>query len=75
MHHDAAPVIAAQVLLANGTDSDTVVGHLQHTWQLDLADAHAAVAAAQTLSGYEHGICLAHRPDHQDSRNDRTTPG
>lgn len=73
VHHDAALVIAAQALLANGTDNDTLIGYLQRTWQLDLADAHAAVAAAQTLAGHDHGIRIAHRPDHQDGRRPHDT--
>jgi hypothetical protein len=75
VHHDAAPVIAAQALLANGADIDTVAGYLQRTWRLDLADSHAAVAAAQTLAGHDHGIRIAGRLEQQDGRSVHMTPG
>ena len=59
MNHDFAPVIAAQALLAHGMSDDAVFAYVQRTWRLDAADARAAVAAALTLAGHDHGIGIA----------------
>jgi hypothetical protein len=50
VHHDAAPVLAAQALLARGMDDDTVQAYVQRTWKLDPLDARAAVSAAHVIA-------------------------
>lgn len=59
MHRDAAPVIAAQALLAHGMSHDAVLTYIRSKWELDPVDALAAVQAAHTLSGHDHGIRVA----------------
>jgi hypothetical protein len=61
--HDAAPVIAAQALIAHGVSDSAVLAYVQRTWQLDPMNTRAAVAAAHTLAGHDHGIRVATRPD------------
>jgi len=62
VHRNAAPVVAAQALLANGMSDDTAVAYVQGAWRLHPIDARAAVAAAHTLAGDHHGIRIAARP-------------
>jgi hypothetical protein len=54
MHHDPAPVVAAQALIAQGVDDHAIADYLRRTWPLDLVDANAAVVAAHTLSRRAH---------------------
>jgi hypothetical protein len=54
MHHDPAPVVAAQALIAQGVDDHAIADYLCRTWPLDLVDANAAVVAAHTLSRRDH---------------------
>ena len=67
MHRDAAPVIAAQALLAHGVQDELVLAYVQRTWRLDSTDAHAAVDAANTLAGHDHEIVFV-----DDGSTDRT---
>ncbi len=48
---DAAPIVAAQTLLARGITDETVVARIAVAWRLDDAKARAAVAAAHVLLG------------------------
>ena len=59
MHRGSASVIAAQALIAHGIDNETIAAYVQQTWCLDQTDACAAVAAAHTLAGEDHGIRIA----------------
>jgi hypothetical protein len=68
MSHRVAPVIAAQALLAHGVDEAAVFAYVQRTWRLDPADARAAIAAANTLAGHDHGIRVATRSDREESQ-------
>ncbi|MGO9876597.1 MAG: hypothetical protein ACLPVY_22715 [Acidimicrobiia bacterium] len=63
MNRDAAPVVAAQALLAHGMNDGAAIAYVQRAWRLDPVDARAAVAAAHTLAGQHHGIGVAARPD------------
>jgi hypothetical protein len=54
MQRDAAPVVAAQALLAQGVDDNEVIDYVLRTWPLDPIDACAAVAAAHTMSRRTH---------------------
>lgn len=58
VHRDAAPVIAAQALIAHGMTDQAVLAYVR-TWRLDPVDARAAVAAAHTLAGHDHGVRIA----------------
>jgi hypothetical protein len=61
MNRDVAPVIAAQALIGRGMRDNDVLAYVQRTWRLDSLDARAAVAAAHTLAGHDHGIRIATR--------------
>jgi len=50
MKQNIAPLLAAQTMLANRVDDDTIVNDLRKTFHLDTIDAKAAVAAARVLS-------------------------
>jgi hypothetical protein len=56
-------VFAAQTLLARGMTESRVAAYLQRTWRLEVVDARAAVAAALTLAGHDHGIRIARALD------------
>jgi len=62
MHRDAAPVVAAQALLAHGMADDAITDYLCRAWPLDPIDAVAAVEAARTLNRHDH------RPNPHDGR-------
>jgi len=54
-------VIAAQALLDHGMSHDAVLAYIRRSWALDPIDALAAVEAAHTLSGHDHGVHIAAR--------------
>jgi len=54
VNQDAAPVVAAEVLLRHGLDDDKIIDHLTRTWELDQHDAEAALRAAHVLLKREH---------------------
>jgi hypothetical protein len=49
MYREIAPVIAAQDLLARGIRDADVCTSVRTTWNLDMIDGRAAVAAAHVL--------------------------
>ena len=54
-------MIAAQALLDHGMSHDAVLAYIRRSWALDPIDALAAVEAAHTLSGHDHGVHIAAR--------------
>ena len=54
LRRDAAPVVAAEVLLRRGLADDAVVSYLARTWPLDDADCQTAIDAAHILLRREH---------------------
>ena len=60
---DAAPVIAAQALLAHGVDGDVIRSYVQQSWRLDDVDALSAIAAARVLARRASPSSLDFNPD------------
>jgi len=54
VNHDAAPVVAAEVLLRHGLTDDAIAEWLARTWEIDDHDCHAAVRAAHILLQRAH---------------------
>ena len=66
VNRDVAPVVAAQALLANGTDDHATLAYLKRTWWLDDIDAEAALATAHVLVRRER------RKEHRGTERDVT---
>jgi hypothetical protein len=49
MRRDAAPVVAATVLLRHGLDDGAIMSYLARSWPLDEVDCRSAVDAARIL--------------------------
>jgi hypothetical protein len=54
MRRDAAPVVAAKVLLRHGLGDDAILSYLARSWPLDERDCRSAVDAARILLRREH---------------------
>ena len=54
MRRDAAPVVAAKVLLRHGLDDASIVSYLARSWPLDERDCRSALDAAHILIRREH---------------------
>lgn len=54
MRRDAAPVVAAKVLLRHGLDDEAIVSYLARSWPLDDHDCRSALDAAHILLRREH---------------------
>jgi hypothetical protein len=51
---DAAPVVAAKVLLRHGLDDEAILSYLARSWPLDDRDCRSALDAAHILVRREH---------------------
>jgi hypothetical protein len=67
MKRDAAPVIAAEALLAHDVDDDRILAYLVRRWELDEIDARSAVAAARVIAQREPDARTALPPDAGDA--------
>jgi hypothetical protein len=54
MRRDAAPVVAAKVLLRHGLDDEAILSYLARSWPLDDHDCRSALDAAHILLRREH---------------------
>jgi hypothetical protein len=54
MRRDAAPVVAAKVLLRHGLDDDAIVSYIARSWPLDERECRSALEAAHILLRREH---------------------
>jgi hypothetical protein len=48
-HRNAAPVVAAEVLLHHGLSDDAILSYLARSWPLDETDCRSALNAAHIL--------------------------
>jgi hypothetical protein len=55
MQRDAAPVVAAEMLLRRGLSDELIRAHLAHQWRLDDHECQDALDAAHILVRREHG--------------------
>jgi hypothetical protein len=69
MRRDAAPVVAAKVLLSHGLDDDAILSYLARSWPLDDWDCRSALHAAHILLRREHPHD-GPGPDEQHPRSD-----
>ncbi len=60
VNRDAAPVVAAEVLLRHGLTDDAIAEWLVRTWDIDQHDCEAAVRAAHVLlkRGHPRGAAV-----------------
>jgi hypothetical protein len=54
MRRDAAPVVAAKVLMQHGLGDDAIVSYLARSWPLDERDCRSALDAARILLRREY---------------------
>jgi hypothetical protein len=55
MHRNAAPVVAAEILIRRGLTDQVILAHLARHWPLDEHELQAALDAAHILVRREHG--------------------
>jgi hypothetical protein len=54
MNRDAAPVVAAEMLIRHGFSDDLILAHLAQQWPLDEHECRDALDAAHILVRREH---------------------